>query len=119
MQKSFKHILVDEQNYDFLKKLGQAGDSFNDIISRLVREGAEVFTYPKTFDDFYQLQRYFEQRGAQIIHKTIGSADFATITITSDRPIPKTFNLFFRKVNDKFQECTAAERTKQENSEIK
>jgi predicted CopG family antitoxin len=36
MQKSFKHILVDEKNYELLKKQGQAGDSFNDVISRLL-----------------------------------------------------------------------------------
>jgi len=36
MQKSFKHILVDEKNYDLLKKQGRAGDSFNDVITALL-----------------------------------------------------------------------------------
>jgi len=36
MQKTFKHILVDEKNYDSLKKLGNAGDSFNDVITNLL-----------------------------------------------------------------------------------
>ena len=37
MQKSFKHILVDEDNYQSLRNLGKAGESFNDVISKLVR----------------------------------------------------------------------------------
>ena len=41
MQKSFKHILVDEKNYDLLKKHGQAGDSFNDVITHLLEEKQE------------------------------------------------------------------------------
>lgn len=109
---TLKHIVISEENFLTLKQLGQAGDSFNDVISRLLREGAETFTYPKTFDDYGQLERYFGQRGAQVIHKVIGTADFATITVTCDKPIPKTFNLFFRKANGKFQECAAHERTK-------
>ncbi|HEX6281809.1 MAG TPA: hypothetical protein VFZ67_06235 [Nitrososphaera sp.] len=32
-----KRIVVSEHNYIALKKLGQAGDSFNDVISRLIR----------------------------------------------------------------------------------
>ena len=35
MHKSFKHILVEEKNYD-LKKQGQAGDSFNNVIIQLL-----------------------------------------------------------------------------------
>jgi len=38
MQKSFKHILVDEKNYASLRKLGKTGDSFNDVISQLLKE---------------------------------------------------------------------------------
>lgn len=38
MQKTFKHILVDEKNYDLLKKLGNAGDSFNDVITDLLED---------------------------------------------------------------------------------
>jgi predicted CopG family antitoxin len=35
--KTLKHITVDEQNYLRLKRLGNAGDSFNDVISRLLK----------------------------------------------------------------------------------
>jgi predicted CopG family antitoxin len=34
-----KRIAVSEENYRKLQKLGDAGDSFNDVISRLI-EGA-------------------------------------------------------------------------------
>ena len=32
----FKHIVVDERNYVQLKKLGNAGDSFNDVITEVL-----------------------------------------------------------------------------------
>ncbi|HKG71170.1 MAG TPA: hypothetical protein VKA87_04685 [Nitrososphaeraceae archaeon] len=35
--KTLKHITVDEQNYLTLKRLGSAGDSFNDVISGLLK----------------------------------------------------------------------------------
>jgi predicted CopG family antitoxin len=35
--KTLKHITVDERNYLTLKRLGSAGDSFNDVISRLLK----------------------------------------------------------------------------------
>ena len=35
--KTLKHITVDERNYLLLKRLGNAGDSFNDVISRLLK----------------------------------------------------------------------------------
>jgi predicted CopG family antitoxin len=35
--KTLKHITVDERNYLLLKRLGSAGDSFNDVISRLLK----------------------------------------------------------------------------------
>jgi hypothetical protein len=35
--KTLKHIAVDEQNYLILKRMGNAGDSFNDVISRLLK----------------------------------------------------------------------------------
>jgi predicted CopG family antitoxin len=35
--KTLKHITVDEQNYLKLKRLGNAGDSFNDVISNLLK----------------------------------------------------------------------------------
>ena len=36
MKKSFKPIFVDEKNYRLLKKQGQAGDSFNNVITQLL-----------------------------------------------------------------------------------
>ena len=35
--KSLKHIVVSEANYQAIKNLGKAGDSFNDVISRLLK----------------------------------------------------------------------------------
>jgi hypothetical protein len=35
--KTLRHITVDEQNYLTLKRLGSAGDSFNDVISGLLK----------------------------------------------------------------------------------
>jgi predicted CopG family antitoxin len=36
-EKILKHIVLDERNYLTLKRLGNAGDSFNDVISRLLK----------------------------------------------------------------------------------
>jgi predicted CopG family antitoxin len=36
--KTLKHITVDERNYLTLKRMGNAGDSFNDVISRLLKK---------------------------------------------------------------------------------
>jgi predicted CopG family antitoxin len=36
--KTLKHITVDERNYLTLKQMGNAGDSFNDVISRLLQK---------------------------------------------------------------------------------
>ena len=36
--KTIKHITVDERNYLTLKRLGSSGDSFNDVISRLLKK---------------------------------------------------------------------------------
>jgi predicted CopG family antitoxin len=35
--KNLKLIAVDERNYFALKNLGRAGDSFNDVLSQLLR----------------------------------------------------------------------------------
>jgi predicted CopG family antitoxin len=35
-EKILKHITVDQRNYLTLKRLGGAGDSFNDVVSRLL-----------------------------------------------------------------------------------
>jgi predicted CopG family antitoxin len=37
MSSHLKQIAVSEQNYLVLKSLGEAGDSFNDVITRLLR----------------------------------------------------------------------------------
>ena len=34
---TLKHIVVSQKNYDKLKSLGKAGDSFNDVISILLQ----------------------------------------------------------------------------------
>jgi len=33
---SLRHIVVSEKNYEKLKNLGNVGDSFNDVISKLL-----------------------------------------------------------------------------------
>lgn len=35
--KVYKQILIDSDNYKSLKKLGQTGDSFNFIITKLIK----------------------------------------------------------------------------------
>ncbi len=37
-QKTLKLIAVDERNYFALKDLGRAGDSFNDVVTVLLKE---------------------------------------------------------------------------------
>jgi len=32
-----RHIVVSQENYSILKRLGRAGDSFNDVITNLVK----------------------------------------------------------------------------------
>lgn len=34
--KRYKQILIDDENYNALKRLGQTGDSFNTVISKLI-----------------------------------------------------------------------------------
>jgi predicted CopG family antitoxin len=34
---SLKHITISPENYDALKKLGEMGDSFNDVLSRILK----------------------------------------------------------------------------------
>lgn len=36
--KQYKQILIDSDNYKALKKLGQTGDSFNSVITKLIRK---------------------------------------------------------------------------------
>jgi predicted CopG family antitoxin len=33
-----KHIRISEENYMSLKKLGEAGDSFNDVITEMLKK---------------------------------------------------------------------------------
>lgn len=35
--KSYKQILIDNDNYVALKEMGKTGDSFNSVISKLVK----------------------------------------------------------------------------------
>lgn len=39
--KRYKQILIDVDNYTALKKLGQTGDSFNSVITKLIRKFKE------------------------------------------------------------------------------
>jgi predicted CopG family antitoxin len=42
--KQYKQILMDTENYQFFKEMGQTDDSFNQVISRLIskfKEGEE------------------------------------------------------------------------------
>lgn len=36
--KTLKHITVNERNYHTLKRLGNAGDSFNDVVTKLLKK---------------------------------------------------------------------------------
>lgn len=38
----FKHIIITEDNYEKLKEHGKAGDSFNDVLTRIL---ANIQTY--------------------------------------------------------------------------
>jgi predicted CopG family antitoxin len=49
MNPNLKQIAVSKQNYILLKSLGQAGDSFNDVVSRLLKSAA-VTARQKTED---------------------------------------------------------------------
>lgn len=35
-EKTLKHIVVSEKNYQILKNLGRAGDSFNDVLTKIL-----------------------------------------------------------------------------------
>lgn len=37
MSVKLKQIVIDESNYQALRKLGQTGDSFNDVITRVLK----------------------------------------------------------------------------------
>jgi predicted CopG family antitoxin len=39
--KRYKQILIDNDNYNSLKKLGQTGDSFNSVIGKLIKNFKE------------------------------------------------------------------------------
>ena len=47
MNPNLKQIAVSKQNYILLKSLGQAGDSFNDVVSKLLKN-TSVKTTQKT-----------------------------------------------------------------------
>ena len=48
MSPNLKQIAVSKQNYALLKQLGQAGDSFNDVVSRLLKDAGAVRKQKKT-----------------------------------------------------------------------
>jgi predicted CopG family antitoxin len=51
MDPNLKQIAVSKQNYILLKQLGQAGDSFNDVVSRLLKSTGAVTQQKKTEED--------------------------------------------------------------------
>lgn len=36
--KTLKHIVISEENYQALKEMGQAGESFNDVVNKILRD---------------------------------------------------------------------------------
>ena len=40
--KSLKMIAVSEENYLILKRLGRAGDSFNDVITKILKQNPQT-----------------------------------------------------------------------------
>jgi predicted CopG family antitoxin len=55
MNPNLKQIALSKQNYILLKSLGQTGDSFNDVVSRLLKStataSAAAAAAQKTGDD--------------------------------------------------------------------
>ena len=44
----FKHILVTYQNFEKLRRYGYAGDSLNDVITRILESGSGVESVAKS-----------------------------------------------------------------------
>ena len=42
--KSYRQILIDSDNYNALKEMGKTGDSFNSVISKLIKNFNEGVT---------------------------------------------------------------------------
>jgi hypothetical protein len=38
----YKHIVINEANYDALSRLGKAGQSFNDVLTQVLKEKIKV-----------------------------------------------------------------------------
>jgi predicted CopG family antitoxin len=51
MNPNLKQIAVSKQNYALLKQLGQAGDSLNDVLTRLLRNMTVTASTQKPEDD--------------------------------------------------------------------
>lgn len=43
-----KHITVSERNYHNLKRLGSAGDSFNDVVTQLLKQVLQAGDSPQS-----------------------------------------------------------------------
>jgi predicted CopG family antitoxin len=41
-----KHITVSERNYHNLKRLGSAGDSFNDVVTEILKRLQQAQSFP-------------------------------------------------------------------------
>lgn len=71
----FKRIVISERNYLALKKLGYAGDSFNDVISKLLRI-ERIYQDMKKKQEEQQQQENSDNRGSGLSSIPIPSAEF-------------------------------------------
>jgi len=105
--KTLKHIVISEKNYQILKNLGRAGDSFNDNIKKL-QENLMVLelkgtkkTKPNTITDIGQIAwlRFFPiKENLEIIQKI-----FPNILISKiDEIINQTQNPDIKMIKDKY-----------------
>jgi hypothetical protein len=72
----FKRIVISERNYFALKMLGHAGDSFNDVISKLLRIERSYQEMKKQQEEEQQQQENSDSSGSRLASIPIPSADF-------------------------------------------
>jgi predicted CopG family antitoxin len=46
LSSKLKHITVSERNYHILKRLGSAGDSFNDVVTEILKRLQQAQSLP-------------------------------------------------------------------------
>jgi hypothetical protein len=72
----FKRIVVSERNYLALKRLGLAGDSFNDVISKLLRIERIYQEMKKQREEEQQQQENSDNNNSRLPSIPIPSAEF-------------------------------------------